>query len=503
MDTREAGQLRSEVVSKTAFLYVSMLANAALGYAALFLSLRYVGELEYAVLAFALSFEGVFLFITDMGFARSHTKKVSEGCDLGECLSVFAFIRILLSVIYTAVILGSMFIWEFVLDNHYENADTSTVLLIVLAYNVIVSLRWTYVYTFYAKREVAKGQAVMLSEVVVRFLGTAAVVIVGGGAIGLSTTFAVAAVASMFVAIALGKTALPRIGLLPLRRDLLSDYTRFALPIALAIACGTVALYLDKVIIEWSLSSEDTGAFFASQRLLAVYVSLGSAVSVVVFPSISRLNSMNSGTDHILSIISTTIKTLSIAVIPLTCFLAVYSEDIVTVLLSPNYIAVALPFSILAISYGLFILTTPFQSQMLGMGYASEYSRYSIVYGLVIILLDFVLIPEEILGIRLPGLGLMGAAIALLAAQVVSTSMFYMSAIRISGFAAPRGLVVMVAFSLASAGLSLSADSLLSIDGFAGLVIEFSIFIFSVLTLFLFGRIIRMSDILKIRQWFT
>lgn len=459
-------QIRPELVSKTAFLYVSTLASAVLGYIALLLAARYVGQVAYGTVAFVLSFEGVFLFVTDFGFSRPHMKKIAEGYDMQACLGVYMFARLIFTIAYVVVVLVSIWLWEGLWSSGDEPSEMRHVMMIMLAYYVPVSIRWFFVYTFYAQRDVVRAQFVTLAELVVRSAATASVVVFDLGVIGLAWSFSISGILSLVFAYMVSRKRFPRFSLIPVPRNLLKEYFFFALPIAASLILGTMCLYLDKIIIQASLTVVDTGTYFASQRFLAAYLSLGSVVVAIAFPTVSQLNVLEGSRDRIRSMTMSSVRYLSIIVIPATFFLVVFAEPTLSIFLSEAFENGAFAFSLLVIAYSLFIVTAPLTSQVLGMGFAGEYARYNIIYSALVIALDVLLIPSELMSIRLLGLGINGAAMAILLAQVVNTYLFCTCARRILDLRFPVGLLRLTTASTLSILVTYYVSTLFLVDRF-------------------------------------
>lgn len=486
--------MRTELMSKTAFMYLSTLASAVLGYIALLLATRFVGQTEYGIVAYALSFEGLFLFVADSGFSRSHMKKVSEGEDLKSCFSVYMYVRLILTAVYGALILAGIYFWEAVIGGGYEYPETRTVLLILLAYYLPVSIRWTIVHTYYAQRDVGRAQLIVLSEVGIRAVATVVVAVFEMGVTALAITFAVSGLGSLVIALAISRH-LPNLSLTPVDRALLRQYVSFAMPIALSMALGTAALYLDKVLIQWSLDASQTATYFASQRLLVAYSSIGAGIVAIVFPAISQMNVSQSGHRRIFVLTTETFRYLAFIVIPTTALMFVFSGEILEALLSPEFKKGAMAFSLLSVSSGLLTLTVPFSTQALGMGYAVEYARYNNVYSITAILLGVLLIPSDMMSIRLFGLGITGAAIALLVAQVSSTLLFYVNSRRTIGFRFPDGVIRMILASITSCAIALIISRALCMSPLFDLLLLVAIYYSVYLVLALLLRILSYSDL--------
>lgn len=432
--------LKPELLSKATFLFLSTIASAALGYIALFFATRFIGEINYGIVAFAMSFAGLFIFITDMGLGTSHVKKVSEGKDLQSCLSVFMLTRLLLVGVYTALVFAALFFWEDILGQGYENPETHLIILIILLYYIQTSITYVFTSTFLAQRDVVRAQAIVLSDVMARALATLLVVAMNWGLVGLACTYAVEGAVALIIALILARGRLPRIRLNAANKDLLKQYVSFAAPIAISSIFGTFALYFDKIIIQYSMTSADTGIYFASQRLLSFYLALSPVIASVVYPAISNLNAQKDGKERISIMTSSLMRYFLLVTIPIMLFLVVFSKEILSIFLSASFGSGAMAFSLLSIGYFLSLTISPFTSQTLGMGLSRTYAKYQMISIILTIALDILLIPSILLSIPLMGLGINGAAISLMIGQFVLAILFYNGARKVIDLKRPKGI---------------------------------------------------------------
>ena len=434
--------LKPELVSKVAFLYASTIASAVFSYIALFFATRFVGDTGYGILAFALSFSGVFLFITDFGLGTSHIKKVSEGEDLQSCLSVFLFIRLALVGAFATIVLSALFLWQDILGQGFETADTQLVILIILLYYVQSSITYVFTQTFLAQRDVVRAQAIALADVASRAVATMLVIALNWGIIGLACTYAVEGFVALAVALFLARGRLPKIRLSAVKKTLVKQYARFAAPIAVTGIFGTVVLYGDKILIQYSsISSAETGIYFACQRILSFYLVLSPVIASVAYPAFSQLNAQKQGRETISMMTTSMIRYLLLATIPIMFFLVAFSGDILSIFLSSSFAAGATAFAILAVGYSIGLTISPFGSQILGMGMSGTYGKYMMISTIAMIALDVILIPSNLFSIPLAGWGMNGAAVSLLVGSVILAVLFYSNAKKLLQLKAPKGMI--------------------------------------------------------------
>jgi len=469
--------LKPELVSKAAFLYISTIASAIFSYIALFFATRFVGDIGYGILAFALSFSGIFLFITDLGIATSHTKKVSEGEDLQSCLSVFMVIRLALVAVFVAAVLLTLFLWEGVLGQGFESADTHLVILIILIYYVQTSITYVFTQTFLAQRDVVRAQAIALSDVASRAIATLLVVAFSWGLVGLACTYAVEGFVALAVALFLARGRLPRIRLSAAKKSLIKQYARFAAPIAATTIFGTIVLYGDKLLIQYSsVSAADTGLYYAYQRVLAFYMMLSPVMASVAYPAFSQLNAQKEGKEAISKMTTTMIRYLLLVTVPIMLFLIVFSGDILSIFLSSSFATGAMAFAILAVGYSVGLTISPFGSQTLGMGLSGTYGKYMMISTIIMIAFDFLLIPSSLFSIPLAGWGMNGAAVSLLIGQIVQAFLFYTNARKLLQLKAPSGLIGTTCAAVISIMAVYALSTYMELSRFYDLVAVFFLF---------------------------
>ena len=109
-------------------------------------------------LGFAMSLLALFNIIANLGFNHAHTKRVSEGKDLGTCIGTFAAIKILLTGLMVTVVFIAIFIWKHVLHEGFYDATTESLIFVFLFYYIFSNLSSIPITTFAATREAAKKQ---------------------------------------------------------------------------------------------------------------------------------------------------------------------------------------------------------------------------------------------------------------------------------------------------------------------------------------------------------
>ena len=120
------------------------------------------------VIGFGMAFVGMFNVIADLGFSTAHVKRISEGKDLGECIGTYATIKILLTGIMAALVIGGIAIWKYVLHNEFFDASKESVIHIFLIYYIFSNLALIALQTFIGRKEIAKREVPIAFEALVR-----------------------------------------------------------------------------------------------------------------------------------------------------------------------------------------------------------------------------------------------------------------------------------------------------------------------------------------------
>lgn len=416
-----------EMISKTSFFYFSSLISVAFGYITLFVAARFIGQKELGDVSFAISLVGLFTIVADLGLNRSHTKKISEGTSLSTCISTYMILKILLVLLFIVAVIVFDVIWYSVGNQDQSMRD---LIFLSLAYYVPFLITYVFVQTFLALREVKNAQIISLSETSIRMIATIIVAFTSMGALGLAMTYAISGFCSMIVALSIAKRYLPPISFRPIDKPLLKEYLTYAAPIAVATVLAIITINLDKVIIQFSSSSIQTAIYYGSQQLLRPFLIMGAAVMTLAFPAISELYFKKKDDVEIAYFVSSSLRYLSLLVIPVALFLGIFSKQVLTLFLSSEFSSGWIAFSILTFAYGVSTFTMIFRSEVLGIGEARKYARLMIIYFLIIASLDFLLIPRELFGVPLLGLGINGAAIAIFIGEIANILMFFQNSRR-------------------------------------------------------------------------
>lgn len=404
------------IARKSALIIISKMLDAVIAYVALFFITRNMSPEDYGIVAFAMGYVGLIFIFGNLGFNNAHTKKVSEGKDLGTCIGTFLTIKAGLVGVTVFLLFGSIFFWKFVLGRGFETPEHEIAIYIILGFYIVQLLTKSFVTTFGAKREIAKTQIPFLLGGVVRVLVTIYVAVSGLGALALAFTHVIGEIVHLILLLILIRGySIKRPSM-----EYFKDYSKFAFPLVFVSVSAILMTNIDKVLIQLFRSAEDVGYYFSAYRLSMFINMFTLAIGGLLFPVISNLHA-KSKISAIHELANKSERYLSMIVFPMAFGMIVLAEPSVFILLSGWMPAVPL-LQILPIFALLSALERPYQSQFLGMNQPKIPRNRIIIMASINIFLNIILIPTDIQmlgGIPLAGLGARGAAIATVISYVV------------------------------------------------------------------------------------
>lgn len=442
---------------KTTLALANMVLGVVLGLVAAKLIAVYFGNANYGEVSYTLGILGLLFFVTDLGMGQAHVKRVSEGRDPGDCFATFAVFKAVSTLAFVLVAVAGLYVYLGVLGKPLEDT-TLPVVAAILVYYVAKSLQEIGQSSFDARLETARSQLTLFADTVVRVGLTAvgAVVIAalvhGSGPLAgrldranpvlawmaqnPSAVLAIAIAAGGAVAAGLALTMLARaLERGRFRWDLLKDYATFAFPLFLSSAVGVISANIDQSTLGLFLGKVDAGLFGQVKRLPLVIAGIGSAVSVLLFPAISRMVA-EGDRQGIARSTDKAIRYLSMLVVPIVAFTIAFAVPLLRIVLSDETVPGADAMRLLLVWVVLLTLAIPHSTLLLGMDRSDVVAKIGIATALTLIVLNLTLVPNDLqsLGIPLAGLGVLGAALGTLVSGAVWYGGLRIASRRIAGY---------------------------------------------------------------------
>jgi O-antigen/teichoic acid export membrane protein len=397
------------IARKSFLVFLIMMIGSFLGYVALFFILRIMGLTVYGTIGFGMAFVGLFSFFSDLGFNRAHIKRVSEGKDLDKCIGTFIVIKLVLMTIMVVFVLVSLFVWKYVLGRGFETQYHERVIYIFIVYYILLNLSSIPIATFSARRETAKQQIPGLLEPLIRVPLTVMIAVGSLGVMALAGSYVLGAAGLLIAALVIFKG-------FPIGKfdsKIFKSYFKFAIPISIAISISLISVNIDKVMLQLFWNARVVGYYFGVQRITLFIVSISTAVTVLLFPTLSRFHGKQERGD-ISKVTLSAERYISLAVVPLAALLIVFSRQILNLFTASIANNAQTVLQIMAIYAVIFCFYSVFINQILAVDRPGLGAKIGISMALINIILNLILIPKDIraIGINLFGMGAEGAALA-------------------------------------------------------------------------------------------
>ena len=414
------------------------------------------------IIGFGMAFVGLFNVIADLGFSTAHVKRISEGKNLGECIGTYATIKILLTGIMAALVIGGIAIWKYILHNEFFDDTRETVIYVFILYYVFSNLALIAQRTFVGRKEIAKREASRTFETLVRvplmilvaLAGVTGIATIapelGIDEIGLVTwpaflspiqifiaAHAVVALA-MCYAIGFGAVFLVATWLLrkyPIKRynkELAKSYLVFALPVMLLSITSIISTNIDKVMLGYFWTFKEVGYYFSVQRIITLLLAIPLAVGTVLFPTISEYHSRDN-LEAIKEITHLAERYISMVAIPLITFVIIFPKQIINIVLSTAFFPAASTLAMLSVYVLILSLTRPYSSLLTGINRPDIAAKIGVGICMANIGLNYMFIPKWGLLSPLGIYGSVGAATATALSQLVGFIGLRFAARRLTG----------------------------------------------------------------------
>ena len=381
-------------------------ASAIIGITGLLLTTRYLGAEQYGTITWMLAILATFNTIADLGFGSAHTKRVSEGHDLSECVSTFAYVKGLLTLAMALFVLFSAGIW-YVASEHPLSGSSIRLLLVLLVFQVVSDLTTIATTTFDAKVQTAKSQLIYLCDPLVKLPFLVFVLLNGMGAIGVSFAYLAGGTSASVVALFL----ISRERIVWQKPKLIHSYAKWAIPMIAVMVAGGILTQLAPTMIGFFWPKSDVAYYSSSLSLLSYLGILGGSAMMLLFPTFSRW--FHEGRVDLIKRASREgERYLSLISLPILTTIIVFPSQISVIMFGDAFYNTGRVLPYLAVATYIGLLNITVSAQVLGMNRADLYVKWTYVDLILAAALLIILVPSSVLGIHALGLSYRGAAIA-------------------------------------------------------------------------------------------
>jgi len=243
---------------------------------------RYLGAEGYGILAFALSFSGIFSIFLDLGLSTLAVREVARNKSLAKkYIGNILVIKILLSFLT----FGLIVLFINLLGYSLETILVMYFVSLSVILNSIVGIQNSIFQANEKMEYLSLGQ--ILGSVII-FVGVLIVIYYKFDVIGVSLVFLASSVVMLFYTFAMFilNFSIPK-----LEYDLQFwiDSIKEALPFGLTGISGMVYTYIDSVMLSLFQGNEVVGWYNAAYRLVLFLLFIPGTINMAVFPSMSQL----------------------------------------------------------------------------------------------------------------------------------------------------------------------------------------------------------------------
>jgi O-antigen/teichoic acid export membrane protein len=408
---------------KSALIVLTRIITALFSVVSIYFVAHYMGPTPLGIIGYANGLVG--LFSSSIGFDTAHYKRASEGKDLGKCVGTYIVIKIILACFLISLIIGGIFVWKHFFGGGFES-QIELVIYIVLATTVIMNLSSIFLATFGARRETAKQEIPSIIAGFVRMPIIVTVAIASLGVLFLAGAYLIAQLVILMTAILLfrgypiGKPS----------KEYLKSYTAFALPAAIGEFAIVFSTGIDKVMIQHFCSFEEVGFYVAIYQMIYFFMIIPGAVGTLLLPTISEYHSKKDF-GNIKRVVHASERYLSMLILPIIVLIFIFSKSIILIILGETFLPSANILILLSFMLFFAATTRPYGVLIEGINRPIIAGKINLFSCIMNVLLNVVFIPEELGGIKLFGLGAVGAALAMLIAWIIRWMLFHISSYKL------------------------------------------------------------------------
>lgn len=394
------GHAARTVTTNTLSVAVANVANKVLMFAFYIVAARHLGVSEYGVLSGGLAFVTMFSVLTDLGLGNITAREIARDRSVapryvGNSLTVV----MLTSLVVVALIA--------VLANVLHYPPRSVRVIYILSTMVAAGALTSYcAYVFLGLEQMYMTAAAQLLQTAL--LVTGGLVLARGPA--LAERYAVLyAVASIVVAVAALLSAARLLGGFGLRFEFREwrALIRTSIPVGVAVALVSIYYWNGHTILQRTHGSAPVGILNAAFRLVVGACFAGMSLSAALYPQLSRCYTAEP--QRLPRVFQAGIRYLTLLILPVVVLALPYARPVVSLVYGNDYAPAATVLRVLVWWGG----TAAFSSLL--SNYVLAANRTSLVMYQSIVSLGVNFIANVTL---IPPMGAMGAAIALVAAEV-------------------------------------------------------------------------------------
>lgn len=424
--------MSSSLARSTAFMTAASVGQKVLSFAYFTLIARYIGAADTGKYFFALSFTTIFVVFVDLGLTNVLIREGAKYKEkLQEYLSTVLGIKIWLGLLaYAGAVMAIG-----ALDYSAEIRG----LVYLSGITMLLDSLHLSLYGVLRARGLLKYEAASIvgSQLITLSLGTA-FLLTGRPLIFLILAFTLASLANvLFAALVLrgrGYALSPG-----WNNAMAKQFARIALPFALAAIFARVYSYIDSILLSRLTDDVTVGWYAIPYKITYAFQFIPLALIAALYPRLSEYYEHDKG--RLTRAFSESMTYLAAIVLPIAVGLSVLSRDIILTLYTAEFEPSILPLKILLAGLCFSFISFPLGALL---NACNKQTTQTTIVGIVMsanIALNLILIPR---------FGVVGAASAALAGNILLTALGYAYAVRVAAIPHARLLWSLVRLLAAS-----------------------------------------------------
>ncbi|MCF6149646.1 MAG: flippase [Candidatus Kuenenia sp.] len=409
--------IKTRVVKNTLFVLLAQITNILLQMLYLIVTARYLGNVQFGKLSFAMVFTQMFLAVTDFGLFNYVVREISKKKEVSSLYFVNLFV--LKGFLGLCVLFVIAFI---VLILRYPPDTIITTCLFGIGL-CLFSLNTTFHAVFQSHEKLKYIGITMILYYCVNVLLSVIALSYGENIITLAWINCLAGVVVFFVNLTIlcKKFFAPKF---VVDMKLCKEMLRCSLPIGIGAISWTFYNRIDVTLLSFMKGEISVGEYTAAYRLINTLAFIPSAYMSAVFPLMA--NQYKEKPTLLLQELSKkSCRLLIIISMPIMVILSIYAPQIIVLIYGKIYINAVIPLRILSCTVLLLFVNHIFSYLLISTFRTSkEYSIYALLGLIVNIVCNCIFIPI---------LDLNGAAISTVITEALILSLYYRS-IKRKGF---------------------------------------------------------------------
>jgi O-antigen/teichoic acid export membrane protein len=407
---------------KFLILFGSNIVLSIIGFSAGIVVARVAGPEVVGTIAFGTAYVGLWAFVGGL-FGSGHIKLISEGQDIGKCMSVAYRTFIAGTIIYLMVVVSFFLIQKYIFNVEFESSTQQVVIFILLFANIFTKYYNLSSITFTATMEQVRANLPHFTKSVIYHFGRIVVVLLGFKALGLATWNLVITVLMLPLVYRL-LSKYPGTGW---DKNLFKRYVGYAVPSLLLVIIHSIIAHADKLFLAHFTNTTELGYYSAAYALGGLIMVASMSIGNIFFPLFSGLIAKNDW-PAVGNKIKQYQEFLSLFILPFVCAIVIVTGPLILTVLGSKYEPSIEPFMIIALATYVEVVGMPYGNIITGAG-----RFYLLVLINIIVLVVFVFSITLFLSPNFLGLGAIGLALHLLVMKLATNLLYLHISKRLSG----------------------------------------------------------------------